>query len=446
MAQAAAGGGAPLPRLTQLEGTRLYRRNVFATTGVRVYAGGRAVHTKRQYAKTRLAVMSEWPPDSRAPFDAPYRAEEVLAAFDGFQNPRDRIVDELLWLWEDDGADCGCPAEVHREHDEAVLAHARAIADEGDRKRPAAELERLWIDAAEKWARVLPMEAIWEHLRRRAHSLDDPRLGPADVESLRRGVPELLVSPIVELATSRPDTRHLLSASDAWDALRPAGRVVGRAYERALEPEFRIVNEKLEAAERFHSSHHYRKAADLLLDEAVPALRRLRQYVPQISRMRYQNAANAVARRLNLAQVQIADEDAADLGAQRYAISLLETALEFVDGGDREQIERNLETLKDRLAPSGRTAPASTYGGRPRSPSDDPEFQAAAKGCLLSWLWLLTYTGAFLTLAFTIWPDLRAWYGWCILAGFLLMQGREALKRYRVLMRESQALTRRSRW
>jgi tRNA A-37 threonylcarbamoyl transferase component Bud32 len=93
---------------------QLYRRNVFAVTGLPTHASGPAVRRHRQKVEARLAVGDSWP---GAPEVAPaggYGKDEVRASFEGLQDPRRRMVDELLWLWGPSDSGCDCAPDVRK--------------------------------------------------------------------------------------------------------------------------------------------------------------------------------------------------------------------------------------------------------------------------------------------------------------------------------------------
>ncbi|MEU0454685.1 hypothetical protein ABZ322_17030, partial [Streptomyces sp. NPDC006129] len=125
------GGDAPLvrERLRELSGPDLYRRNAFRVTGASTCAARRVLVRRRQQiataAKAGVAVGS-----------ADAGPEDLRAAFDVLDHPQRRIVDELFWLWDAPDATCPCEPELHRQHDAAVRAHARAL--DGESRGPDA--------------------------------------------------------------------------------------------------------------------------------------------------------------------------------------------------------------------------------------------------------------------------------------------------------------------
>ena len=143
---AARSGTGSLSRCTDLAGVRLYRDNAFAVTGLPANARGRAVRQHRQRLEARLAVRDTLPPDPDSPLVGGPRKEEVRAAFEEFQDPRRRLVDELLWRWGDADLKCGCPRALHEEHDPVCLPGERGV-------------EELLREEA---------RALWNHHERRA--------------------------------------------------------------------------------------------------------------------------------------------------------------------------------------------------------------------------------------------------------------------------------------
>ncbi|CAL9292042.1 hypothetical protein [Streptomyces sp. SudanB52_2052] len=273
------GGDAPLvrERLRELSGPELYRRNAFRITGASTCAARRALVRRRQQiataAKAEVAVGSG---------DA--RPDDLRTAFEVLDHPQRRIVDELFWLWDAPDASCPCEPELHRQHDEAVRAHARALDGElrgpgesqrpadgrprpaggkkgaaGGRKRPGkrpvprrpggAARDELWQSAARLWRKLLGQRAVWAHLRHRVAALDDKRLTEAAVTVLEAEVRRVLVSAVAGLAARTEDPARLARYCAQW---KWTGRgLLGEELESRLTPLYEsAAGELREAGDR----------------------------------------------------------------------------------------------------------------------------------------------------------------------------------------------------
>ncbi|MEU6177275.1 hypothetical protein [Streptomyces coeruleorubidus] len=306
------GGDAPAvrERLRELSGPELYRRNAFRVTGASTRAARRTIVRRRQQiataAKAGVAVglAGALPlPDAAGP-------EELRTAFDVLDHPQRRIVDELFWFWEaPDASDASCPCEpeLHRQHDEAVRAHARALdaalgdgeaprrPGAGGPKRPAGKKkgrggpqrhaarpeEEHWQTAARLWRKLLGQRAVWAHLRHRIAALDDKRLTETAVTVLEAEVRRVLVSAVAGLAERTRDPARLARYCTQWTW---TGRgVLGEALEEQLTPLYESAERELrEAGEELAGAftEYDRKAAataaaGTLRARIVPVVERL---------------------------------------------------------------------------------------------------------------------------------------------------------------------------
>ncbi|GGX06996.1 hypothetical protein [Streptomyces lomondensis] len=265
------GGDAPLvrERLRELSGPELYRRNAFRVTGSSTCASRRTLVRRRQQiataAKAGVAVGA-----------AGAGPEELRTAFDVLDHPQRRIVDELFWLWDAPDASCPCEPELHRQHDEAVRAHARALDGElrdpgvpqrpaggkkgpaGGKKRPAGgkkhgpnrvageSPEEHWQSAARLWRKLLGQRGVWAHLRHRVAALDDKRLTEAAVTVLEAEVRRVLVSAVAGLAARTEDPARLARYCAQWTWT--GSGLLGEALEEQLTPLYESAAGELRAA------------------------------------------------------------------------------------------------------------------------------------------------------------------------------------------------------
>ncbi|MEU8728679.1 hypothetical protein AB0C68_04755 [Streptomyces tendae] len=189
----------------------------------------------------------------------PLTADQARAAFADLTDAQRRIVDEVFWFWGTACSGCHCPESVHRNHDDAVRAHVRALdAELSDQGRPPdAEATRQrneeWTEAALQWRLLLRRAPFWEHLRTRLQALDDRRLDESVIDLLRGALPRTLVAPVVHLAVTDGAPERLVQQCLKWsdvgrhaldDALddilsprpRPGGRRGGRGRGGTAEP------------------------------------------------------------------------------------------------------------------------------------------------------------------------------------------------------------------
>ncbi|MEU4165023.1 hypothetical protein [Actinoplanes sp. NPDC026670] len=272
-------------------GPDLFRLNAFRVTGLPTVADHRAVRQRRQQV---VAAMSMGADVDRVPSDVD--ADEVRAAFDRLLgDPRYRLVDELFWLWDVPGGDCGCPSSLHSEHDKAAIAHGMALDQEYSKLDPPGrdrtDLDRLWSEAARLWDGVLRRNATWDHMRHRARKLGDRRLDDTVVDELRAGLPAALLRPLVTLAVASDNPEPLARIVHGWTGRSDlAGDMLAEAagplYE-TIETGVRQTRELLEAGE---------------LDEAIENTRglpitllRLRALLPPSEFRRTSNACEVVA-------------------------------------------------------------------------------------------------------------------------------------------------------
>jgi hypothetical protein len=233
--------------LAELAGCGLYRRNAFRVTGAATDASDPSVR-QRRYDAIKARRVGGW---LRTVSELPVLVStgELAAAFDVLEDSPRRIVHELFWMWGDD-AGCGCPAQLHADHDQAVRAHAQAV----DLALLGTEPERAAASAtaaAELWAALLALETVWEHVRLRVAQLDDPQLDAAAVDVLRAEAAAAVADGVASVADGVERTGDLLdraavqleqadpaAAADTLERARTSLQPAGRAQQSsALLPE-----------------------------------------------------------------------------------------------------------------------------------------------------------------------------------------------------------------
>lgn len=362
---AAGGSGTELPRFDELAGSGLYRDNIFAVTGLPATARGAAVRAVRQRAEARLAVQPTWPGDTRSPAAGEYGRDAVRAAFEGFQDPRRRLVDELLWHWGEETASCGCPVAVHREHDTAVDAHARAVAAEDGRLDLAdAERARLWASAATAWDGLLDRPELRDHLRGRIRALGDPRLGEELADAFLSRVPGLLVSPFADFA-ARPGFTGRACAP--WAALARFAAPLGALYDGRLAEADRVITRELLAAEAKRNAGQYADAVLILRRKVVPEFERCTPFRDFVSPWRFEELAHSVAVGLNNLAVELHRHHTTTRPTdkqRRTMVELAELAHDIAPERDEAQLMENWQVIQAAFTGPARSRAAPRKTGQ----------------------------------------------------------------------------------
>lgn len=345
-------------RFEELAGTQLYRRNVFAVTGLPTRASGPAVRRHRQKVEARLAVEDSWPgaPDLAPP--GGYGKDEVRASFEGLQDPRRRMVDELLWLWGTPDSGCDCDPDVHEWHDAAVLLHARVLeAETGRSGLPVEQRASLWENAVSAWGHLLADGTLRQHVRHRIRALGDPRLDEDAADDLLARLPRLLVSPFPQLFADRATTTRLTPVCSAWAGFPPFAGLFSELFERAVEEAYEKIHGDLLTAEREREAHHYREAFLLLRDRVVPGFEDMAPLRPFVSDWRYDETAHIVAVGLNNLAVEllgISVHRPPSASRREEMIWLAEKAYEIGPDRDSDGLKENWETIYDHVTGTAR--------------------------------------------------------------------------------------------
>ncbi|MET9834950.1 hypothetical protein ABZ078_38035 [Streptomyces sp. NPDC006385] len=361
---AARRGTGTLSRFTDLAGVRLYRRNVFAVTGLPADARGRAVRAHRQRLEARLEVEETWPGDADLPLVGGHRKEEVRSAFEEFQDPRRRLVDELLWRWGDTDFGCGCPGPVHAGHDEAVRCHALVLEVETGRvEATTEERDRLWSGTAAHWAELLERPEFRQHIAHRIRTLDDPRLGAHTADDFLAGLPRLLVSPFGELAAAPGLRARLARVCAGWAEHAPFAQLLPEVFEDMVEEAMDRIDEGVLSAKDRKNAGQYEDAVAILREQVLPRfdeLEPLRAFVPE---WRYEETAHVVAVALNNLAVALPGHQSARSTAwkRQTMLELVERAYEIAPERDADDIKANWDAIQDQLAGSERPGAARPF-------------------------------------------------------------------------------------
>lgn len=340
-------------RFADLAGLRLYRRNIFAVTGLPVAAQGPAVRRHRQRLDARLAVEETWAGDAAAPAPGGYRREEVRHAFEEFQDPRRRLVDELLWFWRDADLGCGCAPSTHRRHDEAVRLHSRAIEAETGGAGPRGDgPDGLWTAAATAWASVLDNPDLRGHVAHRITALADPRLDGYSPDDFLAGVPGLLLSPFGELADDRSARPRLAKVSAGWSAYPVFATPLPDVFENTVEQSVDRLKDALRTAGERHQAGEHADALAALEQRVLPAYDEFESLKGFVSESRSEEMAHTVTVALNNVALGVCEA-----GLQKpfrsELIEVMEHASRIAPRRDKAQIDQNLAAVRQGRAGAG---------------------------------------------------------------------------------------------
>ncbi len=270
-------GTAPvaMERLRELTVPELYQRNAFRVTGISTMATRRTIRQQKQHITTAARAGVDIPAPGELPVPGRRSVEQYGAAFDVIDHPQRRIVDELFWLWGAPDGACGCDPALHRAHDAAVRAHARALDEELSGGTAPPEGEGSWGAAAVGWQDALGHPGFWDHLRHRVTALDDRRLAPSALTALEDELRRTLVAPLAVLAARAAAPQRMIGLFGAWSW---AGeRLLGEAVEQQLRPELDSARLALDRA-RDQQAEHTVRAVSIVEKEIVPQLTRLRAF------------------------------------------------------------------------------------------------------------------------------------------------------------------------
>ncbi|MDT0344955.1 hypothetical protein [Streptomyces litchfieldiae] len=364
--------------------------------------------------EARLAIEETWPGDAESPLVGRYRKEEVRAAFEEFQDPRRRLVDELLWRWGEADLGCGCPRSVHDDHDEVVRLHAKALEVEAGRLTvPAKELGALWRGAASGWGTLLARAEFREHVTHRMRALNDPRLGEHTTDDFLAGLPKLLVSPLLELAMEPAFGERLADVSEEWARIAVFSTHISELFEETLEERTEKIRDGLLAAEGMQEARRYADAAEILRQRVVPEFEQLdvlRAFLPE---WRHEQIAHAVAVTLNNLAVALQHYhlNIRPTAEQRDTmLGLVEKAHDFAPKRDEGHIFRNWAAIREQFGSPGRVR------GRP-VPEVSTNRRRDTIGCVL----FLLGIAAVLVLAAVVGPApaIIAGFGAFVVIGYI---------------------------
>lgn len=359
--------------LLEAAGPQMYRRNAFRITGLPTYADRRTVRQRQQ----RITPALELGADVDLGHSLPVSLDDVRGAFDRILgDPRRRLVDELFWLWDAEGAaggsgngngsgngsgsgsgsgqgpTCECPKSLHTDHDAAVRAHSAALdltVDDLSAGWGDSEATQLWTDASRLWGQVLRRAVFWDHVRHRIAVLDDRQLDDSVIDTLRDALPATLVKPLIELASTAPNTADrllLTKLAHGWP-LVPSSLVEDQ-LEEAAAPHYESLRATAKRASSQLEGGDWDGAAAQVYEHALPALKQLEALVPHARHRRTSTARNDVAVLLN--NCATAATDALGPGANLKASKWFRTAGELAtDPVTQQTIRTNRDGLRNMM-------------------------------------------------------------------------------------------------
>ncbi|QKW08424.1 hypothetical protein HUT18_20660 [Streptomyces sp. NA04227] len=364
-------------RFRELAGVRLYWSNAFAVTGLPTHADGETVDRHREDAEAKLRRGHGcWAaPRPSGSTTVPNDAEQVRAAFAELADPKRRLMDEALWYWGTDNLDCGCPEDLHREHDAAVRRHLWALESaQGGDPFPGANREVMWLGAARGWHAVLENDHFAAHLRHRIRTLDTPELGEEAAEDLLAGLPPLLVTPFSELAHG---DAFLARMAAEWGRCASFEGSVHKLGEVLFAPSADRIGDALRIAKEHREAGRYEESAAALWQQVLPELELLDPVRPLVPAERYDEVALMVAVGLNNLAVDLRESyvhRAPDAGERWEMVELARKAHDVAPQRDEQQFLDNWDRLvrqfghgrRARAYANPRGLSAQTLGKDPR--------------------------------------------------------------------------------
>ena len=279
----------------------MYRRNPFRLTGLRVTATPREL--ARQADKLKMFEKLGTPPAPASlglPLDPPPDAEAIREAMQRLQDPEQRLIDEVFWIWPMpggdealelfNGGDADAAAEIWRQagdgpdrdvarHNLAVLHHARALESESTP-------EREWTEIFAQWKSLLNEEAFWSRIAARIRELDDPRLTTGTARRLRHTLPLALLLFNARLAVYAAERGEMVRAKQQRDIALASGfdsDMISEALVAAVTP----IRDRLQTlckaadAESDADPAHADQVVERLLEQTRAPLQALAVTLPQ---------------------------------------------------------------------------------------------------------------------------------------------------------------------
>ena len=232
--------------LLELATPHLYRRNLFRILGLSINATAADVRRqqKRIEMQRKLGVTASEAADGPLALNPPPTEEELRVAMDRLNDPRSRLLDEVLWFWPtceniaDDAAICALQAgDITQaaefwtnqasengcgqiaKHNLAVLHHLLALDGEIQlasglpQLNGNGHLSEHWSQAYARWEEVFDDEHFWSRVRDRIRELNDASLTTGFARRLQETFPKALLLINGKIALSAAERSDIENAS-----------------------------------------------------------------------------------------------------------------------------------------------------------------------------------------------------------------------------------------
>lgn len=211
--------------LIQTANLKLYRRNVFRITGLPVDASARQIAKRANQLKLAGSIGhdTEQKHSALSIHPAP-NDEQIQEALQRIKEPELRLIDEYFWFWPmHESGSAQDPAlqalqageipdalEVWREKESdatcgAIAAHNLAVFDhmvaidwtlaqfaDPTNADAATRAERYWQQAMDRWEHVATDGTVWDWLKDRIRTINDPRLTTGFARRMEAALPEAM--------------------------------------------------------------------------------------------------------------------------------------------------------------------------------------------------------------------------------------------------------------
>lgn len=361
----------------------LFRNNAFRITGLPVDASARDLAKHADKLKVLAELGQDTDPTAAFPLRPAATLEQIRNAIQKLKDPEKRLIDEFFWFWPqrfgESQADPAIEAlqrgdlqtaadtwmsrrknsdeGITAQHNLALVYHIEALDWENhclrhdvDAKRRA-EITEYWKAAFYRWNQVLTKEQLWETVARRIRQLKEPSLTTGSVRRMRASVPDALVKINAELAVAFAEVGKVELARThvaLMDATADAAAHVGKIAEQVLMPVRKRLHEHIRNAKDGGDKDPTESlsAARELLEHVRGTLSLFDLFGSKTAHLR-NDAFDEVAETCNRLQVtyhKATNDNAA-------CLEFLETVLPYAASTElREQIAKNIQTLKENIA------------------------------------------------------------------------------------------------
>ena len=211
--------------MIQAANLNIYRENTFRITGLPVDASEKEIkkHVDKLKMMEELGYGQGANPAAFA-LDPPPSVDQIREAMQRLKEPEHRLVDEFFWFWPKEfGKSANDPAiqailagdsgtaydiwtrlETSSDHDYiawhniAVMMHLVALdwthyhfSSEVDEERES-KIKSYWKESFSRWEKIATDDRVWDALKARIRSLDDPRLTTGFARRMREAFPGAL--------------------------------------------------------------------------------------------------------------------------------------------------------------------------------------------------------------------------------------------------------------